>query len=80
MSGRIVQMAPKVLDIGDAASYLAMSVGTFRAHVLPHVRQIALSARRRSYLVSDLDRWIDRQASGEGVAVSVSANPWDAMS
>jgi len=50
MSGRIVQMAPKVLDIGDAASYLAMSEGTFRTHVLPHVRQINLSARRRGYL------------------------------
>ncbi|GAP24004.1 transcriptional regulator [Gluconobacter sp. NFX36] len=79
MSGRIVQMAPKVLDIGDAASYLAMSEGTFRTHVLPHVRQINLSARRRGYLVSDLDRWIDRQAGGTGELAPASANPWDAM-
>lgn len=79
MSGKIVQMSPRILDIGDAASYLAMSVGTFRTQVLPHVRQIALSARRRGYLVSDLDRWIDQQAGG-GTELAASANPWDMMS
>jgi len=72
-------MSPRVLDIGDAASYLAMSVGTFRTQVLPHVRQIVLSARRRGYLVSDLDRWIDQQAGG-GTELPASANPWDMMS
>ncbi|MFT8989779.1 MAG: transcriptional regulator [Gluconobacter albidus] len=72
-------MPPRVLDIGDAASYLAMSVGTFRTQVLPHVRQIALSARRRGYFVSDLDRWIDQQAGG-GTELPASANPWDMMS
>ncbi|KXV45940.1 transcriptional regulator [Gluconobacter albidus] len=79
MSGKIVQMSPRVLDIGDAAAYLAMSVGTFRTQVLPHVRQINLSVRRRGYLVSDLDRWIDQQAGG-GTELPASANPWDMMS
>ena len=79
MSGKIIQMSPRVLDIGDAASYLAMSVGTFRTQVLPHVRQIALSARRRGYLVSDLDRWIDQQAGGKA-ELAASGNPWDIMS
>lgn len=80
MKRSTVQLGPKVLDINDAAHYLAMSVGTFRSQVLPHIRQISLSERRKGYLVSELDRWLDSKLSHSDIhAPHDGFNPWDAL-
>ncbi|QDH17448.1 helix-turn-helix transcriptional regulator [Swingsia samuiensis] len=69
----VIRLSPKVLDIEEASSYLSISTGVFRKEVLPEVTQIKLSTRRRGYLVSDLDKWLEKRTGQR----KESSNPWD---
>ncbi|MFH5925714.1 transcriptional regulator [Roseomonas xinghualingensis] len=67
---------PPLLSEALAAAYCGqLSVGTFRAVVVPEVPAVPLSARRIAWAKEDLDRWIARR---RGVMPpSGERNPWD---
>lgn len=61
---KLVCPTKRILNMKEAASYLGMSVTTFREHVVPKVAGIKLMPHRISYDIEALNRFIDK-ASGK---------------
>lgn len=70
----VIQVRPRILSEQDAATYLALSVSSFRTVVQPHIRVIRLTQRRKGYLIEDLDKWVDDKAG-----ITRYINPLDAL-
>ena len=61
-STKLPSPAKRILNMKEAASYLGMSVTTFRECVAPKIQSLKLMPRRVSYDVEELNAFIDRAA------------------
>ena len=56
---------PRLLSAERGAAYCDVSVPTFLSVIAPHVPAMQIASRKRWDRVM-LDKWLDRQAEGEG--------------
>lgn len=75
MSGTIAAPTRRILNMKEAASYMGMSVTTFREQVAPQVQVVKVLPKRISYDVEELNSFIDRM-SGKSTD-SHEQNFWD---
>ncbi|WP_038506117.1 hypothetical protein QQM41_09970 [Acetobacter sp. AC2005] len=75
MRGMIAAPTRRILNMKEAASYMGMSVTTFREQVAPQVKGVRVLPKRISYDVEELNSFIDRM-SGKSTD-SHEQNFWD---
>ncbi|RDI38127.1 site-specific integrase [Gluconacetobacter liquefaciens] len=69
---RLVQVRPRLLSAKDSALYLSISQSTFMSIVAPAIREIRITPKRKSFLIEDLDKWVDELRDKEVSHVRLS--------
>lgn len=65
---------PRGLKEEQAAHYVGLSVGSFRAHVMPDVPPVKITPGRQIWLREHLDAWLNARA---GIMPAALANKYD---